>query len=100
MRCSPRWTATFESPVSPACTPRACGGGVYYELPRVGLGGEFRDAVRDAVNRIKVFPVDWWPLDETIRRCQIHRFPNDVIYSVLPTEIVVIAVAHLHGQPD
>lgn len=72
----------------------------YYELQRTGLGGEFRDAVRDAVNRIKAFPAAWHPLDETIRRCQVHRFPYGVIYSPLASEIVLIAVAHLHREPD
>ncbi|WP_366760137.1 type II toxin-antitoxin system RelE/ParE family toxin [uncultured Thiodictyon sp.] len=72
----------------------------YYNAERTGLGNEFRDKAWEAVERIKTFPTAWQALDGSIRRCQLERFPYGLIYSVRRTEIVIIAVAHLHREPQ
>jgi hypothetical protein len=70
----------------------------YYNalLPR--LGEEFRDEAGEAVRRITELPLAWHPLGGAIRRCQMQRFPYAIIYE--PSEIVIIAVAHLHREPE
>jgi toxin ParE2 len=53
----------------------------YYNAQKVGLGEDFRHEVRETVLRIKEFPLAWHRLNETIRRCQLRRFPYGLIYS-------------------
>jgi plasmid stabilization system protein ParE len=72
----------------------------YYDNQRDGLGAEFREQVRAAVERIRQFPEAWHPLSERTRRCLVHRFPYGVVYEVRGEEILIVAVAHLHREPE
>lgn len=72
----------------------------YYNVQRVRLGEEFRDEVWDTIQRIEKFPEAWHPLSASIRRCQMNRFPYGLIYESNRNEILIIAVAHLHQQPE
>jgi hypothetical protein len=71
----------------------------YYNAQRIRLGEEFRDEAWDTIRRIRDFPLAWHPLGGSIRRCQMQRFPYGIIYEPSATEILVIAVAHLHQEP-
>ena len=72
----------------------------YYNAQRVRLGDEFRDEAWETVRRIKEFPQTWHPLGGAIRRCQMRRFPFGIIYEPSEVEIVLVAVAHLHREPE
>jgi len=72
----------------------------YYDAQRVRLGDEFRDEVRQTIQRIKSFPTAWHPLTESIRRCQLNRFPYGLIYIASDVEILILAVSHLHRAPE
>ena len=72
----------------------------YYNSESHGLGNELLVEVLHALERIKNFPKAWHPLTETTRRCQLRRFPYGIIYQILDAEILVIAVANLHRNPD
>jgi plasmid stabilization system protein ParE len=72
----------------------------YYNERRASLGNEFRDEVWETLQRIEQFPLAGAPLGGAIRRCQTRRFPYGVIYEPLETEVIVIAVAHLHREPN
>ena len=72
----------------------------YYNSESHGLGNELLVEVLHALDRIKNFPNAWHPFTETTRRCQLRRFPYGIIYQILDTEILVIAVANLHRNPD
>lgn len=72
----------------------------YYNSESAGLGDEFLVEVIHALERIKNFPEAWHPFTDTTRRCQLHRFPYGIIYQILDTELLVIAVANLHRNPD
>ena len=72
----------------------------YYNAQRIRLGEEFRDEAWETVQRIKEFPQTWHPLGSNIRRCQMRRFPFGIIYEPSEVEIVLIAVAHLHREPE
>lgn len=39
-------------------------------------------------------------LGNVIRRCQMRRFPYGIIYEPAASEIIIIAVAHLHREPE
>lgn len=71
----------------------------YYNKERAGLGNEFREEAWLAVHRIREFPSAWSPMGGSIRRCQLRRFPYGLIYEPFASEVVIIAVAHLHRRP-
>ena len=73
----------------------------HYQSLRRGLGAEFVDEFRRAVERVLEFPNAWQALDATYRRCRLHRFPYGIIYrhNASVGEIVIVAVAHLSRAP-
>jgi toxin ParE2 len=56
--------------------------------------------VWETLKRIKEFPLAWHPLGGSMRRCQMSHFPYGIIYEASDIEIIVIAVAHLHREPE
>jgi plasmid stabilization system protein ParE len=71
----------------------------FYESKQEHLGAELVAEFRRAVDRIITFPQGWRALDETYRRCKIHRFPYGVVYKVAGDIIIITAVAHLSREP-
>jgi plasmid stabilization system protein ParE len=73
----------------------------HYQQRRDGLGIELVDEFRRAVDLVLAHPRAWQPLDETYRRCRLHRFPYGVVYRIVEAtdEIVIVAVMHLSEQP-
>jgi len=72
----------------------------YYENCIPGLGHDFLLEVREAIQRIILWPEAWQPLDAEIRRCRTHRFPYGIIYLMEKGEVLVLSVMHLHRHPD
>lgn len=72
----------------------------YYESREEGLGFDFAHEVYSAIGRAAEHPRAWPMLDGDIRRCQTRRFPYGVLYSQEKNSIYVLAVMHLHRQPD
>lgn len=71
----------------------------YYDAETAGLGGQFLLEVLGALDRIRSYPEAWAALGRSARRCLTRRFPYGIVYHVLPGEILVVAVAHLHREP-
>ncbi len=68
---------------------------VFYEVEQNRLGLRFRDEVRKAIDRIKMFPKTW-PIERCeVRKCFVHKFP----YSIQKDKIVILAIAHQHRKP-
>jgi len=72
----------------------------YYEERQRGLGLDLALEVQAAIQNIVAFPHTWPVVEGEIRRCLVHRFPYGILYSVEPTEILILAVMHLHRDPD
>jgi len=72
----------------------------YYNSKFSGLGNDFLFEVLKTLERIRIFPLAWHPFSENTRRCQISHFPYGVIYQILEEEILIVAIAHLHREPD
>lgn len=72
----------------------------WYGAQAPGLGDTFLIEVLSAADRIARFPEAWHPLGEGVRRCRLSRFPYGLIYTIDNGDILVLAVAHLHRQPD
>ena len=71
----------------------------YYNIESPGLGDQFLLEVLTAFERINQFPQAWHPYTENSRRCQTRRFPYGIVYQILESEILVVAVAHMHRRP-
>ena len=72
----------------------------YYEERQRGLGLDLALEVQAAIQNIVAFPQAWPVIEDEIRRCLVHRFPYGILYTIEPTEIWVLAVMHLHRDPD
>jgi toxin ParE2 len=72
----------------------------HYEAQWSGLGTEFVLDVRAGLTRIEEFPKAWHFLSRRIRRYRLNRFPYGLLYAELESEIVVVAVMHMHRKPD
>ena len=72
----------------------------YYETQQNGLGEKFQSDIRSSILRIKEFPDAYINVKENVRRCVIHKFPYNILYSIKENYILIIAIAHQHRQPD
>jgi plasmid stabilization system protein ParE len=59
----------------------------------------FADEIVAAVEAIQRTPDAWPAYDHGTRRFLLRRYPYFIVYSVEPSSIVVIAVAHAHRRP-
>jgi len=72
----------------------------YYEGQRESLGLDFAAEVYAAITRAAAHPKAWPAVEGEVRRCLTTRFPYGVLYSQEPNGIFVLAVMHLHRDPD
>ena len=72
----------------------------FYNHQAAGLGDDFLIEVLDTLDRIARFPEAWHRCSKRSRRCQTRRFPYGIIFQIRKAEILVIAVANLHREPD
>jgi plasmid stabilization system protein ParE len=72
----------------------------FYNTLKDGLGIDFAAEVRDGLARITQYPKAWQLLGRRVRRYRLHRFPYGLVYAQLPSEILVVAVMHLHQKPN
>lgn len=59
----------------------------------------FEGAVERAIEKIKQAPERWPIYVGKCRRYTLHQFPFGVVYCVLPSLIILLAVAHGHRRP-
>ena len=72
----------------------------YYEEREEGLGHDFAVEVYATIERILAHPQAWPVIEEDIRRSLVRRFPYGILYAEDEDEIFVVAVMHLHREPD
>jgi len=72
----------------------------WYRAQAPGLGDAFLIEALTAAERIANHPEAWHRIEQGIRRCRLTRFPYGLIYAVQDDDIIVLAVAHLHREPD
>jgi toxin ParE1/3/4 len=73
---------------------------VWYETQQEDLGKRFLASVQDALNRIEVNPVLYPVVEGDVRRCLTKTFPFGVLFRIKSDMIVIMAVMHLHREPD
>ena len=72
----------------------------YYELELPGLGKKFKEEVRSSLKRIAVFPKAWSLIRPEIRKCILHKFPYNILYTIEKNRILILAIAHHHRNPE
>jgi toxin ParE1/3/4 len=72
----------------------------YYESCETGLGIDFAREVEASIQNAAGYPTMWPIIGENVRRCLVYRFPFAVLYSVEITDVFILAVMHLHRDPD
>jgi plasmid stabilization system protein ParE len=72
----------------------------YYNGQSAGLGAELASEIREGLARIEQFPQAWQLLSRRARRYRLRRFPYGLVYVEVGSEIVVLAVMHLHRRPE
>lgn len=72
----------------------------FYEKKNSGLGSEFAEEVYAAIQRIIHFPNAWPEQTKKTRRCMIQRFPFGIIYSILESEIIIVAIMQLNRKSN
>lgn len=72
----------------------------YYEEAEIGLGLDFAVEVYSTIQRVTDHPKAWPVVDGDIRRCLVRRFPYGVLYSEEAEGVYILAVMHLHRDPD
>ena len=72
----------------------------YYEAQQENLGKRFLASVREALNRIRITPLLYPVVEVDMRRCITKTFPFGVLFRNLSNQIVIIAVMHLHRDPE
>ena len=72
----------------------------YYEREEAGLGFDFSVEVFSAIQNIVDYPTAWSMVGSDVHRCLVNRFPYGVLYSIEEKQIYILAVMHLHRDPD
>ncbi len=73
---------------------------VWYEDQRSGLGVRFLDELELVFRRIESNPRQFPRLEGEVRRALIRHFPFGVYFIGESQDIAVLAVLHLHREPD
>ncbi len=72
----------------------------WYEQQRAGLGVEFLICVSEILENIESFPKVYEIIFEDVRRAVVHKFPYLVLYTIEPSQVVVMAVFHSKRDPQ
>lgn len=72
----------------------------YYDNISQELGNRFRAETEIAISRILDFPNAWQRLSQNTRRRALKTFLYGIVYRVKTDEIRILAVMHLHREPN
>jgi len=71
----------------------------YYESQQVDLGKRFLACVQESLNKIEINPSLYPIVEIDVHRCLTRTFPFGILFRILPDQIIIIAVMHLHRNP-
>jgi plasmid stabilization system protein ParE len=72
----------------------------FYDSQKSGLGSEFKEEVKRAIERILQYPEAWPLLSSRTRRCRTKKFPYGIIYQIRGNDLLIVAVMHFHRDPQ
>ena len=73
---------------------------LWYQTKRFGLGDEFREALRSALNLVAKSPQHFQVIHRGTRRALLKRFPYGIFYKEFSEVIVVVACMHCRRNPN
>jgi len=86
--------------LSPRAELELLGAIQWYEEQRPGLGAAFYDEVLATLDRIAANPAQFPVVDDPTRRTLLVRFPYGLFFEEMDDQLVVMAVFHLHRDPN
>ena len=72
----------------------------YYADIDPALAVDFEAKVEEATVLAMSFPDMWHEVTRGIRRCLVRRFPYGIMYAHDDEVFYIVAIMHLHAQPD
>lgn len=84
----------------PEAKAEQAGAARWYDHRVRGLGAAFRNEAEAAASRIAATPEAFGVVADDIRCHRLHRFPFGMIYRVEADRIFILAVMHLHRDPE
>ncbi len=72
----------------------------FYNVQSAGLGEKFIKEIDNTIALIKSYPDSFSQFTNNTRKAVVNIFPFNIIYSILPDRILVIAIAHQHRRPN
>jgi plasmid stabilization system protein ParE len=72
---------------------------VWYRDRNLAVASDFELAVSKAVHAIETAPQRWPNYFGEFRRYTLHRFPFNIVYQEVLSEVIVFAVAHGRRRP-
>jgi len=72
----------------------------YYNAQDAGLGKKFLDEVFETIELIKKYPQSWPISSSNIRKAVLRKYPFNLIYTEMNSEIFILAVAHQNRKPE
>jgi len=73
---------------------------IWYESQQEGLGKRFLTVIQDTLNKIRIHPEIYPVVEGDVRRALAKTFPYGVLFRIKPDFIAVMAIMHLHRDPD
>jgi len=71
----------------------------YYEAESEGLGAAFLREVETAVRHVLDYPESAPSVNRLVRKKLVRRFPYNLMYSVTPKDIRILAIASQKRRP-
>ncbi len=71
----------------------------FFESDQSPLGSALIDEIERAVDQILLFPASCPLVNRTVRRKVLRRFPYDIMYSIKPEKIRILAFASQRRRP-
>ena len=73
----------------------------WYQEQSLGLGHEFTQELKEAIDSVSSLPSAWTKMGQTHRRFVLSRFPYSIIYKIIENrEISVVAFMHNQRKPE
>ncbi|HEX8913353.1 MAG TPA: type II toxin-antitoxin system RelE/ParE family toxin [Humisphaera sp.] len=65
-----------------------------------GPGRDFLLAIGAAVRKVREHPLRWPVIRGEVRRYRTDKYPYGILYKVKPDHIRILAIMHLHRDPE
>jgi plasmid stabilization system protein ParE len=86
--------------VLPAARDDIAAAAAWYDTSRPGLGLTFLNTVEELLGRIAEVPQEFPVVQSEVRRGLVQRFPYRVYFLATEKRVEVLAVIHLHRDPE